>query len=90
MFYRKQQKNRTGATAVEFAIVTPILFLFVLGLIEWGRFEMVRQVTSSAAFNAAREGTLLGSSVADAERVANDIFDLYFVCLLYTSDAADE
>ena len=76
---KRRSNNRRGATAVEFAIIAPMILLFALALLEWGRFEMVRQVTSTAAFNAAREGTLLGASAADAERVANDIFDLYFV-----------
>lgn len=71
--------NRFGATVVEFAIVTPLLLLFVLGLIEWGRFEMVRQVTSTAAFNAARRGTLPGGTAAESEQLAHDILEMYFV-----------
>ncbi len=71
--------NRPGASAVEFALVAPLIFLFILGLLEWARFEMVRQVSSSAAFNAVREGTLPGASTIDMETRATEILEVYFV-----------
>ena len=45
--------SRRGVSTVEFAVVAPILFLFVFGLIEVGRMMMVQQ----ALTNAAREGS---------------------------------
>ncbi len=76
---RLSRKKRSGATVVEFAIVGPIVFLFFLGLMEWGRFEMVRQVMSTAAFNSARVGTLPGSTSAEAQDRAIEILEQYFV-----------
>jgi len=52
MSERKRLPLRLGTTAVEFAIVAPVFFLFAFGLIEFGRMVMVQQ----ALTNAAREG----------------------------------
>ena len=45
--------KRRAATTVEFAVVSPIIFLLLFGVIEWCRYIMVRNVTD----NAVREGT---------------------------------
>jgi len=73
------KKNRRGAAAVEFAIVVPMLIVFFFGLIEWGRFEMVRQISSTAAFKAARIGSLPGATVEGTEEAAQGILKSYFV-----------
>ena len=44
--------GRRAAAVLEFAAVLPVLLLFVLGIIEYGRLLMVAQVTT----NASREG----------------------------------
>lgn len=75
----RRLRDRRGATTVELAFVVPLILLFVFALIEWGRFEMVRQVTSTAAFNAARRGTIPGTSSDDVIQTADDILELYFV-----------
>jgi Flp pilus assembly protein TadG len=54
--------NRRGASAVEFAIVAPIFFLVVLGIIEFGRMSMVQQIITNAAREGARVGVLDGST----------------------------
>lgn len=70
---------RTGATTVELALVLPMIFTIVLGLVEWGRYEMIRQVTSTAAFNAARLGAVAGSTTGDVEAKVDSILAVYFV-----------
>jgi Flp pilus assembly protein TadG len=45
---------RRGAAIIEFAVVTPILLTFILGIIEIGRLVMVAQVDTNAAREAAR------------------------------------
>ena len=45
-------RRRRGATLVEFGLVVPVMFLFIFGLIEFGRIVMVKQSVT----NAAREG----------------------------------
>jgi hypothetical protein len=54
--------NRRGAAAVEFALVSPLLFLFVFASFEFSRANMVRNHCDNAAFSAAREGVLPGAS----------------------------
>jgi Flp pilus assembly protein TadG len=43
---------------VEFAIVAPIFFLVVLGMVEFGRMVMVQQVITNAAREGARVAVL--------------------------------
>ena len=50
-----RQHNRRGAAIVEMALVLPIFFGVVLGIVEFGRAMMVSQMVT----NAAREGTRL-------------------------------
>ncbi len=45
-------RTRRGTTAIEMAVVAPVFFLMILGMIELGRMLMIRQ----ALTNAAREG----------------------------------
>ena len=52
------KSRRRGASAVEFAVVAPIFFLFVFGLVEFGRMVMVRQSVTNAAREGCREATL--------------------------------
>ena len=71
--------GRKGATTIEFALVVPIIFTLVLGLMEWGRFEMIRQVSSTAAFNAARQGSLPGAVSTEVEERVDSILAVYFI-----------
>ena len=73
------RRNRTGATALEFALVAPAIFILVFGLMEWSRFEMIRQVSSTAAFSAARVGTLPGATVAEMEQQVDDVLAVYAI-----------
>jgi Flp pilus assembly protein TadG len=64
--------RRCGASAVEFAIVAPVFFLVVLGIIEFGRMAMVQQVITNAAREGARVGVLDDSTFATVnDRVQN-------------------
>lgn len=66
---RSCRKNRRGAAVVEFAIVAPVFFLLVFGMIEYGRLVMVQQVLTNASREGARQAVLDGSttsSVTDA------------------------
>jgi Flp pilus assembly protein TadG len=47
-------RARSGATAVEFAVVGQVLFLLVFGIIELGRALMVLHILSEVARDAAR------------------------------------
>jgi Flp pilus assembly protein TadG len=43
-----------GAAVIEFAAVVPVLLLFILGIVEYGRMLMVAQMTTSASREGAR------------------------------------
>jgi Flp pilus assembly protein TadG len=66
-FIRKpsQNKKRSGAAMVEMALVLPIFFMVVLGIIEFGRGMMVANLVTNAAREGARLGVLDGTSNAD-------------------------
>lgn len=51
-----QQRKRSGATAVETSLVLSVWFLFIFGIIEYGRYIYTMQVME----NAAREGSRMG------------------------------
>ena len=58
-----------GVAAVEFAIVAPVFFILLMGMMEMGRALMVQQVLTNASREAARTaivGTASGSSVTTA------------------------
>jgi Flp pilus assembly protein TadG len=46
------RRRRRGSALVEFAVVAPVLMIFILGILEIGRLVMVAQITT----NASREG----------------------------------
>ena len=69
---RRRRIKRRGAAAVEFALVAPVFFLMVFGMIEFGRMVMVQQVIT----NASREGArlaVLDSPTPTAGVVANTV-----------------
>src|SRR5882757_936386 len=71
-FCRTCRRNRRGAAAVEFAIVAPVFFLLVFGMVEYGRMIMVQQVITNAAREGARVGVLDGSALSDVTTAVNN------------------
>ena len=63
----KNRNNRSGAAAVEFAIVAPIIVLFVMGSIEFGRAMFLQQVAISTARAACRDGIVASASNASVQ-----------------------
>ena len=68
---RIPRTRRLGAAVVEFAVVAPIFFLFVMGIIEYGRMVMVQQVITNASREGARAAILDGSTTANVLSVVN-------------------
>jgi len=67
MLYRPMERSpvlRRGATAVEFALVAPVFFMFILGLIELGRGMMVQSLLENAARAGVRTGIVEGTSTS--------------------------
>ena len=56
--YGMCRRRRRGAAAVEFAIVAPLFFMLVLGMIEIGRMVMVQQIITNASREGARVAVL--------------------------------
>jgi Flp pilus assembly protein TadG len=56
------RKNRRGAAVVEFAIVAPVFFILVFGMIEYGRMVMVQQILTNASREGARYAVILDSN----------------------------
>jgi len=62
---RRVRRTRRGAAAVEFAVIAPLLFAVVLGLVEFGRAIMVQQTLVSAARESCRVAVLAGTTKQD-------------------------
>jgi Flp pilus assembly protein TadG len=60
-------KCRRGAAVVEFAVVSPVLILFLFGIIECGRMVMVQQSLATAVREGARIAIVEGTSASKAE-----------------------
>jgi Flp pilus assembly protein TadG len=65
--FRLCRKNRRGAAVVEFAIVAPVFFLLVFGMIEYGRMVMVQQVLTNASREGARQAVLDGATSSSVQ-----------------------
>lgn len=53
--------TRSGVTAVEMALVAPLFFLLILGLVEFTRMGMVQQALTDAARAGCRKAVLAGT-----------------------------
>ena len=60
----KRATRRRGTSAVEFAVIAPLFFLLILGMIEFGRMIMVQQVITNAAREGARVAVLDSATTA--------------------------
>lgn len=56
--------NRRGAAVVEAALVLPVFFMVVMGIVEFGRGMMVGQMVTNASRQAARDSVIDGSTNA--------------------------
>ena len=56
------KKPRSGAAIVEFAVITPVFLLVVLGIIELGRAITVSQLVTNGARDGARSAVVDGST----------------------------
>jgi Flp pilus assembly protein TadG len=66
-FCRLCRRNRRGAAVVEFAIVAPVFFLLVFGMIEYGRLVMVQQILTNASREGARQAVLDGATSTEVK-----------------------
>ncbi len=78
MWYRKLRtfakplgKDESGANAVEFALVTPVLLLLILGIIQFGMILYTHNNMVQAARETARVLAVQEATLTEAEAVAN-------------------
>ena len=64
---------RTGAAAVEMALVAPVAFALVFGIMQIGYAFMVQHVLQNAARKACRVAILPSSSNANVNAVVNSV-----------------
>jgi Flp pilus assembly protein TadG len=73
--HRRRERER-GAVLVEFALITPLLFLLIAGAIDFGFMINRDTLINNATREGAREGTL-NPDAADIEAVVrSDLSDL--------------
>jgi Flp pilus assembly protein TadG len=70
---RSNKFNRRGTTAIEFALVAPVFFLFVIAAVDFGRMNILRHTADNAAYEAARHAMVPGATAAEAITKANTI-----------------
>jgi hypothetical protein len=75
-------RHRRGSAVVEAAVVLPIIVLFLLGILEYGRYVMTLQVLTNAAREGGRyalahtepvtiQGTTYGNATSDVTNIVN-------------------
>ncbi|QDT04658.1 TadE-like protein [Rubripirellula lacrimiformis] len=62
MKLKRKARRRTGATAVEFALVAPLLFLFFFAAMEFVRVAMIRHTADNAVYEGCRMGIIPGAT----------------------------
>jgi hypothetical protein len=60
--------SRRGTTVVETALVLPVFIVFVLGIIELGHAQMIKNLLRSGCREAARIGSTEGHTTADVRQ----------------------
>jgi len=72
MSTRPMLRRRRGAAVVEFAVVAPLIFLLLFGMIEFGRMLMVQQIMTNASREGARRAIIESSTVPEVTAVITD------------------
>ncbi len=81
---QRPPRRRRGAAVVEAAMVLPVVLLFLMGILEYGRYVMTLQVLTNAAREGAHyalshtepvtlQGVTYGNSTSDVVNVVNNL-----------------
>ncbi|NUQ64572.1 MAG: pilus assembly protein [Pirellulales bacterium] len=69
------RKYRRGTATVEFAVVAPLFFLLVLGMVEFGRMVMVQQIITNGSREGARIAVLDGTTTTEVMTAVENYLD---------------
>lgn len=81
------RKYRGGVAAVEFAVVAPLFFLLVFGMIEYGRLVMVQQLLTNASREGARTGVVLSAADLTLDKIRPSVTDFLTDAGISTTNA---
>ena len=71
---QNQAHDRRGVVSVEMALTVPLLFLVLIGCIEFARLNMLRNSLENACYKGARAGSIPGRTAQDAiDRAASEL-----------------
>lgn len=68
-----KRAHRLGATAVEFAVVAPLVFFFFFAAMEFCRVAMIRHTCDNAVYEAARRAIIPGGTATEASNQATAV-----------------
>jgi len=68
---RKTEENEKGQSLVEFALVVPLILLLVIGIAEFGRAWMTKNILTGAAREAVRIYAVVNDNAAASARADN-------------------
>jgi Flp pilus assembly protein TadG len=78
-------RDEKGGSAVEFAVIAPLLFLILFGIIEFGILLYDKAMITNASREGARAGIVYSSpnriSNADIQNVVNNYLKTYLISL---------
>ena len=66
----RRANERRGATAIEFALVAPLIFLLFFGAIEIARLSFLHHTVENAAYEGARRAIVAGGTEENARQEA--------------------
>lgn len=70
------REERGGATLVEFAIAANVLFMFVMGMLEFSRAYGIRHALRQACYEGCRTGCTPGATVAQVRTAAQGFLNI--------------
>ena len=82
----KTRKGEKGQNLVEFALVVPLLLLLVIGIAEFGRAWMTKNILTGAAREAVRIMAVQTGNVATATARADNILNSAGITTGYNID----
>jgi Flp pilus assembly protein TadG len=73
---RSTKNDRRGAVVVEFGIVAPVFFVFIIAAFEYSRVNVIRHTADNAAYEAARYAMVPGATSVEAAAKATSILNV--------------